>query len=83
MGKKDKKKKEKLVYFKPVVYSKLYDGLYNNEKYSDIKIKLENSGQIIFGHKNILSSSSTFLYNKFKVKSFQNSFQKLTKMKLL
>ncbi len=59
--KKEKKKKEKFVYFKPQVYSQTFESLYGSEKYSDIKIKLEKSGQIIHAHKNILASSSNIL----------------------
>jgi hypothetical protein len=56
--KKDKKKKEKLVCYKPKIYSEFYEGLYNNQKYSDLTIKIEKTGELIYVHKNILSSSS-------------------------
>jgi hypothetical protein len=60
MGKKTKKVKEKLVYFKSETYSGKFESLFNNKKYSDVTLKLEKSGETLNCHKSILSAASYF-----------------------
>jgi hypothetical protein len=56
-----KKVKAKLVYFKPNIFSDKHSALFNNEKYSDITIKI---GDVSYKcHKNILASSSDYFYD--------------------
>jgi hypothetical protein len=58
MSKKEKKnsKKEKKIFFKNNIYSLKYESLFNNKKYSDIQIKINDENYHL--HKNILYSSS-------------------------
>jgi hypothetical protein len=58
--KKEKSKKSKTKRFNQsqLAYSRSYENLYNNPKFSDVKIKFEGSGEIMYCHKLILESTS-------------------------
>jgi hypothetical protein len=66
-----KKKMEKLSFknmklVEKKIFSQLYEDLYNNEKYSDSKIKISKTNEYINIHKMIVGTRSTFLEKQFK-----------------
>jgi hypothetical protein len=63
-----KKKKigKKKAIFKKETFSKIYEDLYNNKKFSDFTIKFENKQEEINLHKMVLSSTSTFFEELFQ-----------------
>jgi len=56
--KKEVKKKAKVVMSTPQNYSKRYDSLFNNKKYSDMNVKFEGTGDVYPAHKLVLSAHS-------------------------
>jgi hypothetical protein len=65
-------KKNGMTYFSEKVYSKKYENLYKNKKFSDITIKFENSNETIPAHKFALSSGSKFFEEIIDSKDFNN-----------
>jgi hypothetical protein len=59
MGK-EKKIKTKETLLSQKGFSNIYKDLFNNNKYSDFKIKFEKSGESFFAHKFILYANSQF-----------------------
>jgi hypothetical protein len=69
MGKKEKKEKKikkKVILSKPETYSKKFSYLYNNKLLSDMTIKFEKSGNVVFCHKIILTSTSEYFETLFE-----------------
>jgi hypothetical protein len=58
--KKVKTKKPKVVMLQSQSYSKRYDSLYNNKKYSDFTVKFESGSEPVSCHKFVLGSNSEF-----------------------
>jgi hypothetical protein len=60
---KNKKMKEKISYFKQKEYSNRYINLFNNQEFSDFKIKFEKTKNEIHVHKLLICSASTYFEN--------------------
>jgi len=67
--KKDKKKifksKSKYVFWSSNAYSLIYPNYFNNKKFSDIVIKFQESGNLVYCHKIILENSSEYFAKLF------------------
>jgi hypothetical protein len=64
--KQTKQFKAKKAYLPNVVYSKRYEGLFNNKFASDITIKFEKSGNSLNCHKLVLAASSEYFQGLLK-----------------
>jgi len=76
-GKKEKPKKLKLAYCSSQTFSKKFEHLFENKKYSDFTIKFEETGESMPGHQIVFASSSDFfetLIKEGKIKDNNNEY---------